>query len=122
LNWYDLRKKCKAADRPEHCYEETQWIEMWLNNPTVKAALGVDLERSFRSFNMDMNRGFNLRGDGVRSAAKLLPELINGGVKLLVYAGKAGSYIDMIVLTYFQKIFALDMMANYMVWYSAVPQ
>ncbi|KAJ7275093.1 Alpha/Beta hydrolase protein [Mycena rebaudengoi] len=96
LNWYDLRKKCKAADRPEHCYEETQWIEMWLNNPTVKAALGVDLERSFRSFNMDMNRGFNLRGDGVRSAAKLLPELINGGVKLLVYAGKA------------------DMMANYM--------
>ncbi|KAF7349217.1 Carboxypeptidase [Mycena sanguinolenta] len=78
LNWYDLRKKCNAADRPEHCYKRTP------------------LDRSFRSFNMDMNREFNMRGEGVHNAAKLLPELINDGVRLLVYAGKA------------------DMMANYM--------
>ncbi|KAJ7721945.1 Alpha/Beta hydrolase protein [Mycena maculata] len=96
LNWYDRRKKCNAADRPEHCYEQTPWVETWMNNPKVKAALGVDPERSFRSFNMDMNREFNMRGEGVKNAAKLLPELINGGVRLLVYAGKA------------------DMMANYM--------
>lgn len=96
LNWYDLRKKCEAADRPEHCYEQTPWVETWMNNPKVKAALGVDPDRSFRSFNMDMNREFNTRGEGVRNAAKLLPELINDGVRLLVYAGKA------------------DMMANYM--------
>ncbi|KAJ7437380.1 serine carboxypeptidase [Mycena galericulata] len=97
LNWYDLRKKCNAADRPEHCYERTPWVETWMNNPKVKEALGVDPERSFRSFNMDMNREFNLRGEGVKYAAKLLPALINGGVRLLVYAGKAA-----------------DMMANYM--------
>ncbi|KAJ7696129.1 serine carboxypeptidase [Mycena olivaceomarginata] len=72
LNWYDLRKKCDAADRPEHCYKRTPWVETWMNNPKVKAALGV------------------------HNAAKLLPELINDGVRLLVYAGKA------------------DMMANYM--------
>ncbi|KAJ7039865.1 carboxypeptidase C [Mycena alexandri] len=96
LNWYDLRKKCNAADRPEHCYRRTPWVETWMNNPKVKAALGVDPERSFQSFNMDMNRDFNMRGEGVHNAAKLLPELINGGVRLLVYAGKA------------------DMMANYM--------
>ncbi|KAJ7336389.1 serine carboxypeptidase [Mycena albidolilacea] len=98
LNWYDLRKKCDAADRPEHCYKRTPWVETWMNNPKVKAALGVDPDRSFRSFNMDMNREFNMRGEGVHNAAKLLPELINDGVRLLVYAGKAGSY----------------MMANYM--------
>ncbi|KAJ7151045.1 Alpha/Beta hydrolase protein [Mycena filopes] len=96
LNWYDRRKKCNAADRPEHCYERTPWVETWMNNPKVKAALGVDPTRSFQSFNMDMNREFNMRGEGVHNAAKLLPELINDGVKLLVYAGKA------------------DMMANYM--------
>lgn len=91
MNWYDLRKKCNAADRPEHCYQRTPWVETWMNNPKVKAALGVDPERSFRSFNMDMNREFNMRGEGVKNAAKLLPELINSGVRLLVYAGKAGS-------------------------------
>ncbi|KAF7350509.1 Carboxypeptidase [Mycena venus] len=113
LNWYDLRKKCDAADRPEHCYKRTPWVETWMNHPKVKAALGVDPDRSFRSFNMDMNREFNMRGEGatsfawqtlertltlsgVHNAAKLLPELINDGVRLLVYAGKA------------------DMMANYM--------
>ncbi|KAJ7627649.1 serine carboxypeptidase [Mycena polygramma] len=96
LNWYDLRKKCDAGERPEHCYKRTAWVETWMNNPKVKAALGVDPDRSFRSFNMDMNREFNLRGEGVHNAAKLLPELINDGVRLLVYAGKA------------------DMMANYM--------
>ncbi|KAJ7145401.1 serine carboxypeptidase [Mycena crocata] len=96
LNWYDLRKKCLAADRPEHCYERTPWVETWMNNVKVKEALGVDPERSFRSFNMDMNRDYNARGEGVKNAAKLLPELIDGGVRLLVYAGKA------------------DMMANYM--------
>ncbi|KAJ7800332.1 serine carboxypeptidase [Mycena olivaceomarginata] len=76
LNWYDLRKKCDAADRPEHCYKRTPWVETWMNNPKVKAALGVDPDRSFRSFNMDMNREFNMRGEGVHNAAKLLPELI----------------------------------------------
>ncbi|KAJ7232982.1 serine carboxypeptidase [Mycena haematopus] len=96
LNWYDLRKKCDAADRPEHCYRRTAWVETWMNNPKVKTALGVDPDRSFRSFNMDMNREFNMRGEGVHNAAKLLPELINDGVRLLVYAGNA------------------DMMANYM--------
>ncbi|KAJ6590529.1 serine carboxypeptidase, partial [Mycena vulgaris] len=92
LNWYDLRKKCDAADRPEQCYKRTPWVETWMNNPKVKTALGVDPERSFRSFNMDMNREFNMRGEGVHNAAKLLPELINDGVRLLVYAGKAGAY------------------------------
>ncbi|KAK7046718.1 carboxypeptidase [Favolaschia claudopus] len=96
LNWYDLRKKCNAADRPEHCYKRTPWVETWMNSPKVKAALGVDSNRTFRSFNMDMNREFNMRGEGVRNAAKLLPELVNDGVRLLVYAGQA------------------DMMANYM--------
>jgi hypothetical protein len=33
----------------------------------VKTALGVDPGRSFRSFNMDMNREFNKRGEGTAS-------------------------------------------------------
>lgn len=69
-----------------------------MNTPKVKASLGVDPERSFRSFNMDMNREFNMRGEGVHNAAKLLPELINGGVRLLVYAGKAGSYRAVVII------------------------
>ncbi|KAF7330010.1 Carboxypeptidase [Mycena kentingensis (nom. inval.)] len=98
LNWYDLRKTCDASAiaRPEHCYPETAWVERYMNDPGVKHALGVAPERMYQNFNMEMNRDFNARGEGVRSAARLLTELVEDGVRVLVYAGTA------------------DMMANYM--------
>jgi hypothetical protein len=40
---------------------------------------------------MDVNQAFTLSGDWGNSAL-LLPELVNDGVRLLVYAGNAGKY------------------------------
>jgi len=91
LNLYDVRRKCdrsKDADGPL-CYKEMGWIETWMNEAKNKAALGVDPSRTFESCNMEINQAFMLQGDGMHNSASLLPELIDHGVRLLVYAGNA---------------------------------
>jgi cathepsin A (carboxypeptidase C) len=91
LNLYDVRKKCdkqKDKDGPL-CYQQMGWIETWMNNPENKAALGVDPSRDFESCNMEVNQAFTFQGDGAHNSALLLPDLVNDGVRLLVYAGNA---------------------------------
>lgn len=39
---------------------------------------------------MQVNQAFTLNGDGMHNSALLLPELVDAGVRLLVYAGNAG--------------------------------
>lgn len=39
---------------------------------------------------MEVNQAFSFQGDGARNSAKLLTELVNEGIRLLVYAGNAG--------------------------------
>jgi hypothetical protein len=41
---------------------------------------------------MQVNQAFMMQGDGMHNAAALLPELIEDGVRLLIYAGNAGQY------------------------------
>jgi cathepsin A (carboxypeptidase C) len=72
------------------------WIDTWMNNPAHKVALGVNPDRTFESCNFDVNRAFTLNGDGMHNSAVLLPELVDGGVRLLVYAGNAGSCLLLI--------------------------
>ena len=92
MNPYDVRRKCDRSESKDGplCYKQMGWIETWLNNPTNKAALGVDPSKTFESCNMQVNQAFTLAGDGMHNSAALLPELINDGVRLLVYAGNAG--------------------------------
>ena len=68
-----------------------------MNNPKNKKALGVNPDLDFQSCNMEVNQAFFGQGDGMHNSAKLLPPLIEDGVRLLVYAGNA------------------DMMCNFMV-------
>lgn len=67
-----------------------EWVDTWMNNPKNMAALGVKPDLTFQSCNMDVNRAFTLNGDGMHNSAILLPDLINDGIRLLVYAGNAG--------------------------------
>lgn len=69
-----------------------KWIETWMNSPSNKASLGVNPEKTFESCNMAVNQGFALNGDGAHNSASLLPELVEAGVRLLVYAGNAGKF------------------------------
>ncbi|KAJ6482920.1 carboxypeptidase C [Mycena vitilis] len=97
LNPYDVRKTCdRNGEDGDLCYRQMNWIDTWMNDPKVKVALGVDPSRKFASCNMEVNQAFLFQGDGAHNSAKLLGELIDGGVRLLIYAGNA------------------DMMCNYM--------
>ncbi|KAJ3526965.1 hypothetical protein NMY22_g9960 [Coprinellus aureogranulatus] len=88
-NPYDARLPCDRQKDGDLCYRQMSWIETWLNNPKVKTTLGVDPERNFASCNMEVNQAFTANGDGAHNSAALLPELVNDGVRLLVYAGNA---------------------------------
>lgn len=87
-NQYDVRKPCPGGS----CYEQRGWIDVWMNSPGNKAALGVDPKHSFESCNDEVGDAFIRQGDGMHNTALLLPELINDGIRLLVYAGDAGNY------------------------------
>ncbi|ESK92194.1 carboxypeptidase c [Moniliophthora roreri MCA 2997] len=89
LNPYDVRKKCDRAKDGNLCYKQMEWIEVWMNDPKNKAALGADPNRKFESCNMEVNQAFTMQGDGMHNSALLLPDLINDGIRLLVYAGNA---------------------------------
>ena len=70
------------------CYEEMEWVASWMNVPEHQAALGVN--RTFQSCNMEVNKAFFAQGDDMHNSALLLKELIDDGVRLLVYAGDTG--------------------------------
>jgi cathepsin A (carboxypeptidase C) len=38
---------------------------------------------------MQINQAFLFKGDGMHNSASLLPELVDAGIKLLIYAGEA---------------------------------
>ncbi|KAJ2929431.1 hypothetical protein H1R20_g7659, partial [Candolleomyces eurysporus] len=88
-NPYDARRPCDRSKDGDLCYKQMSWIENWLNDPKIKATLGVDPEREFASCNMEVNQAFVANGDGAHNSAALLPDLVNDGVRLLVYAGNA---------------------------------
>jgi cathepsin A (carboxypeptidase C) len=67
-----------------------EWIETWMNDPSNKKALGVPAELHFTNCNSDVGRDFFIQGDGTHNSAALLPEIIDDGLRLLVYAGNAG--------------------------------
>ena len=68
-----------------------------MNKPENKLAVGADPERNFESCNMQVNQAFLFQGDGSRNSALLLTDLVNDGVRLLVYAGNADYMCNFIV-------------------------
>ncbi|KAF9265881.1 carboxypeptidase C [Marasmius fiardii PR-910] len=89
LNPYDVRKKCDRTKDGDLCYKQMGWIDVWMNDPKNKIALGANPQVTFQSCNLDVNKAFTMQGDGMHNSALLLPDLIEDGVRLLVYAGNA---------------------------------
>ncbi|KAG6329898.1 hypothetical protein ID866_9192 [Astraeus odoratus] len=87
LNPYDARLSCDPNEDGELCYRELSWIETYMNKPSVKAVLGVSPYRVYKTCNTNVNLEFVLQGDSARNTPALLPELVNSGIRLLVYAG-----------------------------------
>ncbi|KAL5498606.1 hypothetical protein ACEPAH_1960 [Sanghuangporus vaninii] len=65
------------------------WIETWMNDEENKKAVGANPAVEFASCNMQVNQAFTLQGDSMHNSALLLTDLINDGVRLLIYAGNA---------------------------------
>ena len=97
-NPYDARRKCDRKEDGDLCYKEMLWVGEWMNDPSNKLELGVDPSRRFDSCNDQTNSAFAYNGDGVHNSALLLPELLNAGVKLLVYNGNAGKFLFYLIL------------------------
>ena len=63
-----------------------------MNNATVKVQLGIEPGREFTGISWSVQRSFRSSGDGMRNSAPLLTDLVNDGIRLLVYAGNTGMF------------------------------
>jgi cathepsin A (carboxypeptidase C) len=64
-----------------------------MNGAAVKKELGANPSLTFQSCNTRVNQDFATQGDGMRNSAPLLTDLVNEGIRLLVYAGNAGTLL-----------------------------
>ena len=91
-----------------------------MNGEDVKRALGVDPTLTFEACKEDVNKDFALQADAMQNSALLLTDLVNEGVRLLVYAGNAGQPLRTTLETPFSDsnvvlwLLNKDAMCNYM--------
>ncbi|KAJ3317249.1 hypothetical protein HDV06_001820 [Boothiomyces sp. JEL0866] len=85
LNIYDIRKKCDPSN--PLCYDILNDIEAYLNRPEIQEQLGVDVQ--YEGCKRDINMNFLLAGDWMRPYVEYIPEILESGVRVLVYAGDA---------------------------------
>jgi cathepsin A (carboxypeptidase C) len=78
-NPYDIRIPCQT---PPLCYD-LSGVGLYLNNKTVQSALGVD--RQWQSCNNFAH--FDLSLDWMKNFQTQLPDLLNNGIRVMIYAG-----------------------------------
>ena len=88
-NPYDVRRTCNPQEDTSLCYKQMGWIETWMNDEENKKAVGANPAVDFESCNMQINQAFTMQGDSMHNSALLLTDLVNDGVRLLIYAGNA---------------------------------
>ncbi len=88
-NQYDIRQECEPSES-QLCYKEFDWIGAWLDQPTVKKAIGAEVGRKFTDCDITIQYDFNSQAQAVQESSAFLPELVNGGVRLLAFAGDVG--------------------------------
>lgn len=89
---YDLRKSCDRSPDKDGplCYKEAEWIPVWLNDKGVKKELGAHPGITFVAISPEVSKDFLASGDLMYYSAGLLTDLVNDGIRLLVYAGDTG--------------------------------
>ncbi|KAI9229838.1 MAG: Alpha/Beta hydrolase protein [Piptocephalis tieghemiana] len=101
-NPYDVRRKCDPGNNL--CYDALTSIEAYLNRPEVMKELGVQVSE-YKSCNMDVNGRFMMAGDWMRPYHRILPNILERGIRVLVYAGDA----DFICNWYGNKAWAQEL-------------
>eukprot|EP00850_Spirogloea_muscicola_P003700 SM000015S01200 [mRNA] locus=s15:556823:559773:+ [translate_table: standard] len=81
INYYDIRENCTV---PPLCYDFSP-LDRYLDQPGVREALGVG-SRRFQSCSTFVYKAMIM--DFMRDLEKGIPEMLEDGIKLLVYAGE----------------------------------
>jgi cathepsin A (carboxypeptidase C) len=55
LNPYDVRRTCDRKKDGDLCYKEMEWIETFMNTPSVKEELGASSKLQFQSCNLQVS-------------------------------------------------------------------
>ena len=92
INMYDVRRPCDRSPEKDGplCYKQLEWIPVWLNDENVKNALGANPAIAYNGSSEEVFEDFFSSGDLMHYSAGLLTDLVNDGVRLLVYAGETG--------------------------------
>ncbi|KAJ3021549.1 UNVERIFIED_CONTAM: hypothetical protein HDU68_009582 [Siphonaria sp. JEL0065] len=85
-NAYDVRQECDE-EAGQVCYSIQDDIDTYLNQGWVQELIGVD--REYRGCSAEVGKGFFLAGDEERRYDTAVAEVLEGGIKVLVYAGDA---------------------------------
>ncbi|KAJ2012729.1 hypothetical protein IWW57_006239 [Coemansia sp. S610] len=79
-------------------------IDTFMNRPDVQAELGSDV-KEFKSCSQKVYSGFTLSGDWMKPFHRMVPPLLEAGIKVLIYAGDA----DFICNWYGNKAWIMDL-------------
>ncbi|KAH8069754.1 serine carboxypeptidase [Aureococcus anophagefferens] len=83
MNPYDMREKCEV---PPLCYDFSN-VATYLKRDDVRAALNVPKAAKWSDCNRAVTMGFELAGDYMKEYQQLIPDLIEDGIRYLIYAG-----------------------------------
>ncbi|KAJ0392916.1 hypothetical protein P43SY_008721 [Pythium insidiosum] len=86
-NLYDIRKHCSPR-RPEDCGLDYSFLDEYLSLPVVQRHLN-GTKHSWIESNQAVNRAFVASGDWSFSYHTHVADLLNDGVRVLIYAGDA---------------------------------
>ncbi|XWW96043.1 hypothetical protein V2A60_004013 [Cordyceps javanica] len=87
LNPYDMRKQC-VRDLTNMCYEGVNYVTHFLNQPSVMAALGVEVQ-SWTSCSDSMDKAFHAAGDGIQPIYRHVNTVSEEGMPVL-WSGRGG--------------------------------
>ncbi|KAH7492260.1 putative serine carboxypeptidase [Phytophthora ramorum] len=89
-NPYDIRLSCKDPNDDTSCYDMS-YVSKYLDAPNVRAVLGVDSKRvgAWQECNSQVYEAFDKTADPAKPYNSYVAELLNSGVRVLIYAGDA---------------------------------
>ncbi|KAF8323716.1 serine carboxypeptidase [Clavulina sp. PMI_390] len=96
-NPYDLSKTCDLAQGDMACYKETGGIDNYLNLPAVRKQLGIPPTfGKYKGCSQRVESGFIQDGDFFMSSQFYLEQLIERGIRVLLYDGVLDLYCNRI--------------------------
>jgi len=90
LNPYDISRPCEGEISDTLCYPATKVISAYLDQPSIRAQLGVDpslSSQNFSSCNDYVNYAFNRAMDEYHPTQFYVSSLLDRGIKALIYVG-----------------------------------